>query len=197
MKTIKQSMLALTIVLLSSSVFASGDMSVNFIPFNNDKALVKISNTVPGKFEIKIQNQDNDLVFHKKINSSEDNYTKLYNFSNLNNGTYNFVVSDNNETFKKTIGIENGKIKVVSKEKDEKPYFLYENNNLKFTYLNFDEKPVHLYIYNNSDETVFKTNLGTNFNMVKDLNLSKLDNGSYNVVLASEDHIHSYSFDKR
>ena len=55
-------MLALTMVLLSSSVFAPGDMSVNFIPVNNGKALVKISNTVPEKFEIKIQNQDNDLV---------------------------------------------------------------------------------------------------------------------------------------
>ncbi len=132
-------------VLVSGAVFASGDMSVNLIPGKNDKALVEINSTVQNKFEIVIENENGDIVFYKRSKSPSENYTKAYNFSDLEDGTYRFIVKSNNEEIERTIDMENGNIRITSKAMDMKPFFSFSNNNLKLPYLNFDQKDVHPY----------------------------------------------------
>lgn len=52
------------------------------------------------------------------------------------------------------------------------------------TYLNFDQENLRLSLYND-ERLVCQTNVGSNFNITGGYDLSKLENGSYQVVLSS------------
>ena len=175
---------------------ASGDMNVNLIPVQNNKALVAINSTAQNRFEIQIENDNGDVIYYHNVKSPTENYEKIYDLQDLENGNYRFLVSDNNEQVERTVNLRNGEISVTNKEKDMAPYFSFNNGNLKLSYLNFDRADVHLYLYNNeNDERVYKADLGSDFSINSGLNLSKLKPGSYEAVLASEDHVHSYDID--
>lgn len=196
MKTIRKTLLLFAIVLVSGSVMASGDMNVNLIPVQNNKALVAINSTAQNRFEIQIENDNGDVIYYHNVKSPTENYEKIYDLQDLENGNYRFLVSDNNEQVERTVNLRNGEISVTNKEKDMAPYFSFNNGNLKLSYLNFDRADVHLYLYNNeNDERVYKADLGSDFSINSGLNLSKLKPGSYEAVLASEDHVHSYDID--
>jgi len=196
MKTIKKSLLLLAMVLAGGSVLASGDMNLNLIPVKNDEALMAISSTVPNRFEVEIQNNNGDVIYKHTANSPSEKYEKVFELEDLDNGPYLLIVRDNNEEIDRTFNLREGQVILQGEQKDMNPYFSFDNKNLKFSYLNFDRKDVHLYIYNNeTGNTVYKTDLGSGFSITSGLNLSKLKNGSYEVVLSSEDHSHSYNLD--
>ncbi|HPF52466.1 MAG TPA: hypothetical protein PK335_12865 [Draconibacterium sp.] len=196
MKTIKKSLLLFAMVLAGGSVLASGDMNVNLIPVENNEALMAISSTVPNRFEVEIQNNNGDIIYKHKANSPSAKYEKVFEFEDLDNGPYLLMVKDNNEEIDRKFNLREGQIILQGEEKDMNPYFSFDNKNLKFSYLNFDQKDVHLYLYNNeTGETIYQTDLGSGFSITSGLNLSKLKYGSYEVVLASEDHVHSYDLD--
>jgi hypothetical protein len=196
MKTIKRKLLLFAMTLVSGTVLASGEMSVNLIPVKNDKALMAVTSTAQNRFEVEILNENGDIVYMHKAKSPVENYEKVYNLQNLENGQYRFVVRTDNEEIERTLDIKNGNISVVAGEKDRTPFFSFDDRNLKFSYLNFDQKDVHLYVYSNeTGDAIYQANLGSGFAITSGLDLSKLKYGSYEVVLASEDFVHPYDIE--
>lgn len=172
---------------------ASGNLSVNLTPLKNDRALIEISNAVQSTFEIEIKNMNGEVVFYKQTPTPAENYKKLYNFSELEDGSYNFTVRIDNEIIQKKLKMENGMVHVLSIEKELTPFVSFDNNQLKLSYLNFDQKDVILYVYNTrNNEEIYKGDLGKAFSINHGLDLSKLENGSYEAILVSENHIHPY-----
>lgn len=194
MKTFKKSLLLIAMVFAGGSVLASGDMNLNLVPVRNDKALMAISSTAPNRFVVEIQKVNGDIIYRHEANSPSENYEKVFNLEDLDNGQYLFIVKDNNEEIERSFKILDDQVIVKNnEEKDMNPYFSFDNDNLKFSYLNFDQQDVHLYIYNNeTGKTVYKADLGTGFSITSGLNLSNLKWGSYEVVLAGTDFAHSY-----
>lgn len=154
-----------------------------------------VTSTAQNRFEVEILNDYGDIVYMHKAKSPAENYEKVYDLKNLDNGQYQFIVRTDNEEFARTLNIENGKISLAATEEDRKPFFTLNDKDLKFTYLNFDKKDVHVYLYNSATgENVYQANLGSDFSITSGLDLTKLKRGSYEVVLACEEFVHPYDF---
>ena len=89
------------------------------------------------------------------------------------------------------VAIQNGKLEVQETKTQLEPYFAIDGNILKVSYLNFDGQDMSLHIFE-GDNQVYESGLGNPFVVQKGLNVSDLNNGSYQVVLATENEVYSY-----
>lgn len=194
MKTMK---LAFTVAALAASIIATAveKPKMNVIPLNTERAVVLATNENPAYFELSIKAQNGDLVYYKQTSNPVTDYRQVYDFKGLTYGKYqmNLKVNDTKvindfEVSRKGIEVGESKIRFA-------PYFDYKNNELKFSYLNFDEENLNFYLYNN-EGLVYESKIGRDFNITKGFDLSRLESGSYRVVLSSYSNEYSYNLVK-
>jgi hypothetical protein len=191
MKTIK---LALTLAAFAVVAMATAveKPKMNVIPVNAERAVVLATNENPAYFELSINASNGDLVYYKQTSNQVTDFKQVYDFKNLADGKYalNLKVNDTrviNEFKVSRKGIEVGEAKVRFA-----PYFDYKNNKLKLSYLNFDQENMNLSIFNNNG-LVYESRIGRDFNITKGYDLSRLEAGSYRVMLSSFNN--EYQFD--
>lgn len=191
MKTIK---LALTLAAFAVVAMATAveKPKMNVIPVNAERAVVLATNENPAYFELSINASNGDLVYYKQTSNQVTDFKQVYDFKNLADGKYalNLKVNDTrviNEFEVSRKGIEVGEAKVRFA-----PYFDYKNNELKLSYLNFDQEKMNLSIFNNNG-LVYESRIGRDFNITKGYDLSRLETGSYRVMLSSFKN--EYQFD--
>lgn len=194
MKTIKVSIAALLIAVAITTT-AVERPGVNLIPVNSEKVIVSVTNENAAYFELSIFTLRGEMVYYKQTNEQLKDYTKVYDFKNLVEGKYVLSLKVNDTQVTNDFEVSKNGIKVGEKKTNYDPFFSFENNELKFSYLNFDQENLKLYIYNNNG-LVYEKDLGREFNMTKGLNLSRLEKGSYNIVLNSPDKQFSYNIVK-
>jgi hypothetical protein len=191
MKTIK---LALTLAAFAVVAMATAveKPKMNVIPVNAERAVVLVTNENPAYFELSINASNGDLVYYKQTSNQVTDFKQVYDFKNLADGKYalNLKVNDTrviNEFEVSRKGIEVGEAKVRFA-----PYFDYKNNELKLSYLNFDQENMNLSIFNGNG-LVYESRIGRDFNITKGYDLSRLETGSYRVMLSSFNN--EYQFD--
>jgi hypothetical protein len=191
MKTIK---LALTLAAFAVVAMATAveKPKMNVIPVNAERAVVLATNENPAYFELSINASNGDLVYYKQTSNQVTDFKQVYDFKNLADGKYalNLKVNDTrviNEFEVSRKGIEVGEAKVRFA-----PYFDYKNNELKLSYLNFDQENMNLSIFNGNG-LVYESRIGRDFNITKGYDLSRLETGSYRVMLSSFNN--EYQFD--
>ena len=194
MKTIK---LAFTVAAFAAATIATAveKPKMNVIPLNTDRAVVLATNENPAYFELSIRAENGDLVYYKQTSNPVTDYNQVYDFKDLADGKYvlNLKVNDTKvindfEVSRKGIEVGESKMRFA-------PYFDFKNNELKLSYLNFDQESLKLYLYNNN-ELVYESRIGRNFNVTKGYDLSRLESGSYRVVLSSFNNEYSYNLVK-
>ena len=164
-------------------------------PISEEKAVVALLNNPSSKIEITVRSEEGIIVYYKQTNSKEDNYRKIYDFSNLENGNYELSFKVNNYLVKRDIQVEKGSLKVGESEFRYDPYFRQEGEVLKLSYLNFDQNDLSISLIRNR-EVVFTKSLGRDFNTTRGFDLSKLERGSYQVVLADGSKDFYYTIEK-
>ncbi len=189
-----------TIVLLIAAVFfsvtsnASGFLTVNVIPGNNERALVSIANAGNNKFSVEVKDSFGDMVYYRNVKSSGDNFQKTYDFSKLEDGTYKFTVTLGGETEVSTLNVKDGKAKITEEQKTLAPYFAIKGDQLEISYLNFAQKGLKFKVYDDfTNELLFEENLSPDFAVHKAYNVSKLMNGKYTAVLETNDNTYDYN----
>lgn len=168
---------------------------MHVIPVTADRAVVALTNENPARFEITMKDQDGRVVYYKKTSGTSTDYRKVFDFSDLEKGTYELSFKINNTLIKRNIEIGNGAIQVNDSELRFDPYFKMDGNVLKLSYLNFDENELLLSLFKNND-VVYQSFIGKEFNTLRGFDLSKLENGRYEVVLADGDNEYSYTVEK-
>jgi hypothetical protein len=192
-KTISKLTMLFAFVAFANTLLAGGNLKVNILPLTSETAVVAISSVDASNLQISIENENGEKVYYKEADAENKDYRKVFDFSNLERGDYKLSVTTNGLTTERNFSID--KNIAVGKEKSLiEPYFAYKNGVLKVSYLNFPEENVSLNFYANND-LVYSKEIGTKFNVTEGYDLSKLDKGSYSVVLSTDSKSYSYDLD--
>ncbi|WP_340111638.1 hypothetical protein [Maribellus mangrovi] len=194
MKTIKflSTVVAVSIVAIATAVEKP---KMNVVPLTPDRAVVSIHNNEAAVFELSIVANNGDLVYYKQSAKPLNSYQKVYDFKELENGNYTLTLKVNDTRLSKEFEVATSGIYVGESKMRFDPYFAFSDDVLKLSYLNFDGENYALNIYDENG-LVYKTKLGSDFNMVNGYDLSALASGSYNVVLSSANNEFTYSLVK-
>ena len=182
MKTMLKVTFLFALVAFTNIVFAAGNLKVNIVPVKAEKALVAISKLSDSNFNITIADDNGQIVYYKENSNPSENYRQVYDFSDLENGTYYLTVVSNDLTTERQFSLSHGQITVGEEKTTLQPFFGYQAGILKCSYLNFEKDKVTLIFYKN-DEQIYSKKIGRDFNIHHALNLSKLDKGEYKAVL--------------
>lgn len=185
MKTMKTTVTFLVAIFVSATAFATGNLKVNVTPLGEDNAIVDISNTKMENFEIEVRDLYGDLIFYKKTKDEALDYRKKYDFSKLDDGTYDLRVKTETDIHESRFNLERGNMKVLEESKIAKPYFHFDNNVFKMSYLNFDKNDLKLFVYAGND-LLLEKKLDNNFAVHEGLDFSKTGKGAYRIVLVDE-----------
>ena len=197
MKTITSITKAATLfafVAFANVALASGNLRVNILPLNSERAVVAISNTAESNFQISVENMNGELLYYKETTDGEKDYRKVFDFSRLDRGDYRLIVAVDGEKTERNFTIDSRNIAVGKAKSVVDPYFSFNDKQLKISYLNFDEANVNVYFYNRG-ELIYSKKVGKDFNVNTGFDLSKLNNGDYKVVLSTNDN--SFAYDVR
>lgn len=192
MKTISKVTMLFAFVAFANTLMATGNLKVNILPLTSEKAVVAISNANASNFQISIANDKGETVYYKETDSKSNDYRKVFDFSKLEKGDYKLSVTVDRFTTERAFRIENKNIAVGKEKSIIEPYFAYKDGVLKLSYLNFSEENVSLNLYDKNN-LVYSKELGYKFDVSEGFNLSKLDKGSYSVVLSTEDKSYTYN----
>ena len=182
MKTMLKVTFLFALVAFANTLFAAGNLKVNIVPVKAEKALVAISKLSDSNFNITIADDNGQIVYYKENSNPSENYRQVYDFSDLENGTYYLTVVSNDLTTERQFSLSYGQITVGEEKTTLQPFFRYQAGILKCSYLNFEKDKVTLTFYKN-DEQIYSKKIGRDFNIHHALNLSMLDKGDYQAVL--------------
>lgn len=182
MKTILKVTFLFALVAFANTLFASGNLKVNLLPVNAEKAVVAISTLSNSNFSITIADDKDQIIYYQENSNAGENYRKVFNFSDLEDGTYKLAVVSNGLTAERQFKKSHGQINVGEEKTTLEPFFGYEAGILRCSYLNFTKEDMTLHFFKNN-ELIYTKNIGRDFNVQQALNLSKLDKGNYQAVL--------------
>jgi len=191
-KTISKLTMLLAFVAFANTLMATGNLKVNILPINSETAVVAISNAEASNFQISIANNKGEVVYYKETDSASNDYRKIYDFSDLENGDYKLSVTVDVLTTEREFSIKNQNISVGKEKNHIEPFFTYKDGILKLSFLNFSQENLNLNFYNGS-ELVYTKSIGDEFSVQEGFNLSKLDKGVYSVLLSTNDKSYSYN----
>lgn len=192
MKTIRTLTMMLAIMMVVNVAMATGNLRVDILPLNAERAVVAISNSAESKFEISIENSAGEIVYYKETEGKMADYRKVYDFSKLEAGKYTLVVNIDGATSKRDFSIDSKSIQVGKMKNVVEPYFAFNNDILRVAYLNYPGENMDLLIYEGSN-LIYNKALENTFSVNEGLNLSKLKTGNYQVVLATGDQVFDYT----
>jgi hypothetical protein len=191
-KTISKLTMLFAFVAFANTLMASGNLKVNILPLTSETAVLSISNAEESNFQISIENNKGEVVYYKETDTQSNDFRKVFDFSNLENGDYKLSVTVDILTTERSFSIKNKNIAVGKEKNSIEPYFAYKDGILKLSYLNFSEEKLSLNFYNESD-LVYSKEIGNKFSVNEGFNLSELDKGTYSVVLSTNDKTYSYA----
>jgi hypothetical protein len=169
--------------------------TMNVIPLESDRAVVALSNENPAYLEINVKAEDGSTVYFKQSSKKLTDYSKVFDFSELEDGTYEISMKVNDTKIKRSIEIADNKISVGDAKISYDPFVVLKDDVLKISHLNFDKENLSLMIYGN-EGLVFHTNIGNDFAVNAGYNLSKLADGNYEVVVAGDTDSYLYTISK-
>lgn len=183
MKTMKATLLITVLALISSTVFATGNLKSNMSQTETDKAVVTATNLKLDLFEIEVEDEFGQTLFSKTTEARAD-YKRTYDFSALEDGVYFLNVKHGNEYYNKRFRLESGEVTVLEERKVVEPYFVQKGDKVKMSYLNFPKEDVSIYVYDDSG-LLHEEKLKNEFAVHKSIDMSELRSGEYRIVFAS------------
>ncbi|WP_319479613.1 T9SS type A sorting domain-containing protein [uncultured Draconibacterium sp.] len=179
-------------MLITSVAMASGNLKVNMADSDSEATVMNISNSEMVKYEIELQDAWGNQIYEMNTEIPRSEINKHYDLSNLENGTYWYSVKTGDEEIRKQLSINYGEVEVMDVRKTVDPYFHQEGDQVKFTYLNYESENIKLYVYDNNT-LLEEVSLGKDFTIHKMVNLSDLNAGEYDIVLANDYNIYEHS----
>ncbi len=187
MKTTTKIFSMLVILMISGQLtFAAGTPKVEMKALTGQNAVVKIENKANAHLEIQILNKSGEIVYYSETDGEASNFQHVYDFSEFKSGVYDLIVTNDNFVTEHQFSLNNGEVSVGEQQMTQKPFFAYntKENVIRVAYLNYPGEKVKLKVYE-GNELIYNKALDDSFSVNEGLNLSKLQAGQYQVVLAA------------
>jgi hypothetical protein len=195
MKT-KNLVLTAMAVFVAATVFATQLPTMNVIPVQNEKALVAFETMSPANFELTLTNRKGEVLYYKKSDEIVQNHRMVFDLHELEDGNYTVRLKHGNCILTRELTLSNhSSIKVGEEIRMFSPYYKFENNKLQLSYLNNAQKNVFVNIFKNGNYVTGK-NLGKEMCIQKVLDFSKLEKGTYEVVLNNQSEEYLFTVQK-
>ena len=187
-----KSVLVAVLVLGSSSIYAVGDVKVAPIS-GSKKARIYIAPNQSESVTLTVLNEKGTEYLYSEKLSDASAYNKVYDFNQLNEGTYKIVAESNSKIVEKNITVSKQGVKVVGENEQYKPFFKLNGNKLIVSYLNGNENQVNVN-FSDGKETFFSDEKVQDINFMKAYDLANLKQGDYIVSVNSGKDSYSYYF---
>jgi YbbR domain-containing protein len=195
MKT-KNFVLTALALLVAATGFATQLPTMNVIPVQNEKALVAFETMSPANFELSLKNQKGETIYYKKSEKPAQNYKLVLDLHELEDGNYQVSLKHGNCTLDRQITVSKGShLRVGEEIRMFSPYYKFENNTLQVSYLNSSQKNVFLNVFRDGQYVTGKK-LGKEMCIQKALDFSKLEEGTYDVVLTNNNNEFQFTVQK-
>jgi len=195
MKTIITLSFLLAAMLVSNVTNATGNFKVSLSAKAENKALLSVSNDTEQIYEISIYDSEGNTIYAFETKDSKPNFNQTLDFSKLENGLYKMNVKMEGAKFEKYLAVNESGVTVGKSTKKTEPLFQFKDNLIKISHLNHANENVSLHLYQNGS-LVWEKELDNSFAINKGFDLSKLDRGNYNLVLASGNDVYEYQLRK-
>ena len=159
------------------------------------KKVIKIEfKNVKKGHELRIKNENGEIFYSKEIQTS-GNYSKLFNFSSLENGLYTAELHKDFEININRFIMKNGLVSYFEKniEKIFKPMIRTEKNLLYISKLTFNKESLDILIYY-KDEVVMNETMKGDGMLNRIYKLSESRKGNYKIIINSENRIFKKEF---
>lgn len=192
MKTTLKVTLVLALALVASNLFATGNLKLNILPLNEKKAVVSITALSSSALNITITDDKGNIVYYHENEDKNGNYCKIFNFSELEDGTYLMKVVSNDLTTERPLQKNHNDILVGDEKTTLKPFFGVDSNILRCSYMNYAKESTVFHFYSENQE-IYTRNIGNDFIVQQALDLSKLKRGDYKAVLTAGNEQFTYN----
>ncbi|RKD91887.1 hypothetical protein [Mangrovibacterium diazotrophicum] len=199
MKTTMKIFSLLVVLIMSGKLTSAAENpKVDMKAMAGKNAMLQIENDANTHLEILIQNKAGEVVYYKETEGDSAKYLHVYDFSEYKPGVYDLIVTANNMVTEHQFTIEDEQVDVGEKQMTQKPFFAFntEDHIVRVAYLNYPGEKVKLKVYE-GNELIYNKALDNSFSVNEGLNLSKLEAGRYQVVLAAGSKQFEYPVDIR
>lgn len=183
------------LAMLAVKALASDTPKVKMVPYSNNKAIIAVDSPVDAVSELTIEDENGHVLYYKEGNIDDKVYSKIFDFKNLNDGTYAIAVKNTYGEHKMYFEVEDNKFEILKEEQAFVPFIEVEDDVLRFSILNNSLSDVVLKVsdeYGNS----FTKNLGSEFSISEGFSLNNLNAGDYVIDITTENNTYSYNFEK-
>ena len=158
------------------------------------KKTVKVEfNNVKKGQTLTIKDNTGLVVYNNKIKSTGD-YSKTFDFSALNEGTYTAELNKDFEIIVKHFNVKNGLVTFLNdNEKVFKPVVRNEGNLIYLSKLAFNKQPLNVVIFYNNQAILSEKIEGKKL-LNRIYKLSEHKAGNYTVVINSDDRTYTKDF---
>jgi len=196
MKTIIQIIWVIIFVSFTDTLFAVGYLKVSILPVSAEKGFVSVSTLGNNNLNLIVTNDHGEVLYSKENLEQTKDYRSEFDFHELENGKYKITAVSDDITTERLFRMTNKGIKVGKEKTFMKPYLEYKNGILKFTILNFQKENLTVNLLNRN-QLLYNKEIGYNFIASDRLDLSYLENGTYEVILSVGGKEYSYLINKQ
>jgi hypothetical protein len=200
--TILFSMLIAALLLLPLMSSAKGrektksNAKVYMHPLNKEcHAAITITSVEEGKFTLTVESENGASVYYNEVMNSPEQFSKVFDFSNLRDGEYTLKLKSKYETKETQFDIVGGKIKVFNAEK-EVPVFKTSGEKAEILVPNASNLNYSISIVNENGEELYST-YESKENIKKVFDFSKLEKGKYQILASTSKTSYAFGFEKK
>jgi hypothetical protein len=192
MKKIKNSLI---VALMFGTLIGYAEEKTNSAEFTNKKIVkVEFKNVKKGQ-ALTIKNENGLIVYSGEIKNS-GNYSKQFDLSALENGTYKVELNKDFEIIIKTFNVKDRLVTLLKEENQKifKPVIRTKGDFLYVSKIEFNHKPLKVIIYY-ENEILLSDTLKEKEDILKRVyKLSDSEKGDYKVVIHSDERIYVKDF---
>lgn len=159
---------------------------------DKSKAEISISNFDATVIYLSIEDEDGSTEFYSiRVDNSED-FSKIFNFSRLDDGNYSLIVKAGNEVIKKPFSIQNSEISLKEYETIKEPFFKMKESSI-LVYFNKPSNDGAFVNFSDKNGSFFDDEVSAGTNTRK-YSVSGLKKGDYKMTVSIDDHSTTYEF---
>lgn len=194
MKTTTWGLTTLALFIAAIS-FATDLPKMNVNANDASKLAVSFESPTASPVELLISDKDGVILYSWKSELPESKISKMYNLSELGDGTFNICINYGGKSINREVCIKSKNVVIGPAVQLNEPFFNYKNDRLNVSFLNVAQKNVYLNIYKDGEHYAGFT-LGKNMDIQKCFDFSTAKKGNYEVVLTDYFKEHHYAVNK-
>jgi hypothetical protein len=196
MKNFKHSIYFAAVIIGTSFFSNKAAATIPIIPMDiSERAVVRVFAVPNQTGSVSISDANGNAINIYSLDPG-DSSSKLFDFSNVENGLYTFDVESELMNTTTKLKVEDSYIEIIGNDVEYKPVFIVDGNDLKVNYFNTDQEDMQLSI--ESYGVVFYTEEeGNSLTLQKRFDIRKIKTGGeYYVKLVVGDKTYYHTFFK-